>query len=96
MAVRPLRASGLEVIGLTHRGASQLGARGGLLVVSVLPGSAAEQVGIRGGDVIETAAGKPFSQAELRGILNRTTTPRIALGVVRGTTKLTVLLPLNE
>lgn len=93
---RPLRASGLEVVGLTARGAMQLGARGGVLVVSVLPGSAAEQSGIRAGDVIETAAGRAFSHADLHSILKNATRSRIDLGLVRGPQKLTVLLSLDR
>ena len=93
--LRPLRASGLEVVGLTPRGASHLGAKGGVLVVSVLPGSAAERGGLRAGDVIETAAGKPFTNAELRAILRDSSEPHLDLGVVRGPQKLTLLLPLD-
>jgi S1-C subfamily serine protease len=83
------------VVGLTPRGASHLGAKGGVLVVSVLPGSAAERGGLRAGDVIETAAGKPFTNAELRAILRNSSEPHLDLGVVRGPQKLTVLLPLD-
>lgn len=93
---RPLRASGVEVIGLTPRSATRLGARGGVLVVSVINGSAAERSGLRAGDIIETIGGKTFSHAELRGLLRNSTGPRLALGVVRGATKLTVSLPLDE
>jgi S1-C subfamily serine protease len=83
------------VVGLTPRGASNLGAKGGVLVVSVLPDSAAERGGLRAGDVIETAAGKPFTNAELRAALRDGNNPHVALGVVRGPQKLTVLLPLE-
>ncbi|HEX6624107.1 MAG TPA: PDZ domain-containing protein, partial [Pyrinomonadaceae bacterium] len=93
--MRPLRASGLEVVGLTPRGASQFGARGGVLVVSVLSGSPAERGGLRAGDVIETAAGKSFTNTELGHLIQNSTEPHLALGVVRGQKKLTVLLPFD-
>jgi S1-C subfamily serine protease len=93
---RPLRSSGLEVIGLTPRSATRLGAKGGVLVVYAMPGSAAARCGLRAGDVIETVDGRSFAHSELRGIIRNSIEPQIALGVVRGPTKLTILLPLDE
>jgi S1-C subfamily serine protease len=79
----PLRAFGLGGLRLTPRGASRLGARGGLLVVAVRPGSPAAACGLRAGDVIETANGIEFKLTELRRMLSKRTAEPVSLGVVR-------------
>ena len=65
------------------RGAARLGARGGLLVVSVRQGSYADECGLRAGDVIETANGAEFTLAELRRLLANPSAEPFTLGIVR-------------
>jgi S1-C subfamily serine protease len=91
-ATNPLRAFGLGGMRITPRGASRLGARGGLLVVSVRPGSPAEACGLRAGDVIETANGLEFKLTELRRMLSRGSTEPVSLGVVREGARTTIVV----
>ncbi len=49
---------GLETMALSRKSAMQLGAQGGLVVVSVKPKSAAERAGLKEGDVIESIDGR--------------------------------------
>jgi S1-C subfamily serine protease len=91
-ATNPLRAFGLGGMRLTPRGASRLGARGGLLVVAVRPGSPAEACGLRAGDVIETANGLEFKLTELRRMISRGSTEPVSLGVVRGGARTTIVV----
>ncbi|HVF43625.1 MAG TPA: PDZ domain-containing protein, partial [Pyrinomonadaceae bacterium] len=79
-----MRAFGLGGLRMTRRGAARLGARGGLLVVAVRPGSPADGCGLRAGDVIETADGAEFTPADLRRMLTGLTAEPVSLGVVRG------------
>lgn len=91
-APHSLRAFGLGGLRMTRRGAARLGARGGLLVVAVRPGSPAASCGLRAGDVIETADGVEFTLTELRRMLaNRASEPH-SLGVVRGGARTSVTL----
>ncbi|HYR76334.1 MAG TPA: PDZ domain-containing protein [Pyrinomonadaceae bacterium] len=53
-----LQQFGVETMALSNKMASQLGAQGGLLVVSVQPQSLAARAGLREGDVIETIDGR--------------------------------------
>lgn len=53
-----LQQFGVETMALSNKMASQLGAQGGLLVVSVQPQSLAARSGLREGDVIETIDGR--------------------------------------
>jgi C-terminal processing protease CtpA/Prc len=53
-----LQQFGVETMALSNKMASQLGAQGGLLVVSVQPQSRAARAGLREGDVIETIDGR--------------------------------------
>jgi S1-C subfamily serine protease len=91
-AMNPLRAFGLGGMRITPRGASRLGARGGLLVVAVRPGSPAEACGLRAGDVIETANGLEFKLTELRRMLSRGSTEPVSLGVVRQGARTTIVV----
>lgn len=57
-----LQQFGVETVALSNKMASQLGAQGGLLVVSVQPQSLAARGGLREGDVIETIDGRPIGR----------------------------------
>ncbi len=57
-----LQRFGLETMALSKKMAMQLGAQGGLLVVSVQPQSMAARGGLREGDVIETIDGRPIGR----------------------------------
>lgn len=51
---------GMDAVGISSKLASRFRADGGMLVVSVLPGSDAETIGLKAGDVIETLDGQPL------------------------------------
>jgi S1-C subfamily serine protease len=81
---------GIEVVALSAKAASHLGARGGMLVVFIEPESNAARAGLHVFDVIESVNGKP---------LNQTTRPistlagdarQITLGIVRDRQKVEV------
>jgi len=57
-----LQQFGVETMALSNKMASQLGAQGGLLVVSVQPQSLAARSGLREGDVIETIDGRAIGR----------------------------------
>lgn len=57
-----LQQFGVETMALSNKMASQLGAQGGLLVVSVQPQSLAARGGLREGDVIETIDGRAIGR----------------------------------
>ncbi|HEU4595657.1 MAG TPA: PDZ domain-containing protein [Pyrinomonadaceae bacterium] len=93
--LRPLRALGLEVIGLTPRSAASLQAKGGVLVVSVAPDSPAAAGGLRTGDVIETLNGRSFSRLEIRKLLAEAGSAPLPVGVVREGQRLSLTLKLG-
>jgi S1-C subfamily serine protease len=94
-----LELYGLNGIGLSPRGAARLGAKGGVLVVAVMPESPAAASGLRVGDVIETVNGAPLASLELRRLLGVPETPALTFGLVRDGRRLTVNFspsPANE
>ncbi|HVF45111.1 MAG TPA: PDZ domain-containing protein [Pyrinomonadaceae bacterium] len=95
-AARSLRAFGVGGLRMTRRGAARLGARGGMLVVAVRPGSAAASCGLRAGDVIETANGAEFAPAELRRMLASREAGPVSLGVVRGGARTNITYKYDE
>jgi len=90
----PFLASGVETKMLTAQLATGYGARGGLLVVSVQPQSAAFRAGLRSGDVIEAANNQSLSGAPLLQNLKDTT--GLSLTVVRDNQRLSVTLPVAQ
>jgi S1-C subfamily serine protease len=93
---KSLKTFGLDSLRLTPRSAARLGARGGLLVVAVRPGSSAADCGLRAGDVIETANGIDFTLQELRRMLANRAAEPVSLGVVRGGARTNVNLKPSE
>ncbi|HEV3469446.1 MAG TPA: PDZ domain-containing protein, partial [Pyrinomonadaceae bacterium] len=94
LARRPLQTYGLEVIGLTRRGAARLGARGGVLVVSVRPDSPAAASGLLAGDVIETVDGRAFTRLGFGRLAQGAGPGPLSLGVVRLKQRINVALGL--
>jgi S1-C subfamily serine protease len=92
-AATPLQTFGLNAVGLTGRGATRLGASGGLFVVAVRPDSPCAASGLRAGDLIETLNGAPFTRADLARLVSayEAATP-ISLGVVREGQRVTIKL----
>jgi S1-C subfamily serine protease len=88
----PLIARGVETASLSLNAATQLGARGGLLVVFVDPESAAARAGLRVFDVIESIEGKPLGRASLFQSLPPGNPQKLLLGIVRDRRKLEVTL----
>lgn len=93
---KSLKTFGLDGLRLTPRSAARLGARGGLLVVAVRPGSSAADCGLLAGDVIETANGVDFTLPELRRMLANRAAEPVSLGVVRGGARTNVNLKTSE
>jgi S1-C subfamily serine protease len=85
-----LQLYGLNALGLTQKGASRLGAKGGLLVVAVRPESPAAASGLAAGDVIETVNGTPLVHTELRRLLAAPEPSALTFGLVREGRRLTV------
>jgi serine protease Do len=88
----PFIARGAETIQLSEKAASNLGARGGRLVVFVRPESAASRAGLRAGDIIEAVGGRPLSETGARPSLIPNGTAQLTLGVVREGRKLNITL----
>ncbi|HLM57892.1 MAG TPA: PDZ domain-containing protein [Pyrinomonadaceae bacterium] len=91
-AASPLHTFGFQGVGLTPRGASHLGAAGGLLVVSVRPEGPAAAGGLKAGDVVETVNGQKFTRDQLRRSLLGPAP--VTIGVVRGGQRRTLTLAL--
>ena len=85
-----LQLFGLNALSMSPRGAAKLGAKGGMLVVAVLPESPAAASGLRVGDVIETVNGSPLMQPELRRLLAAPDASAFNFGLVREGRRLTV------
>jgi S1-C subfamily serine protease len=95
-SVRPLQTFGVHAIGLTPRSAARLGARGGVLVVSVRPESPAASSGLRAGDVIETVNNHPLTRATFGRLTREPASDALSLGVVRDRQKLNVRFALTN
>lgn len=78
-----LLGEGIEAIALKPRVAEQLGANGGLLVLSVRPGTDAFKAGLRPRDVIESIDGKPVYSGGNVGMFSVTPGVRSNCIVVR-------------
>ncbi len=78
-----LLGDGIEAIALKPRVAEQLGANGGLLVLSVRPGTDAFKAGLRPRDVIESIDGKPIYSRGNMGMFSVTPGVRSNCVVVR-------------
>lgn len=89
-AASRLQLYGLNALGLTQKGASKLGAKGGMLVVAVRPESPAAVSGLVAGDVIETVNGTPLVHTELRRLLAVPDPSALTFGLVREGRRLTV------
>lgn len=89
---------GVEAIGISSKLASRFHAEGGMLVVSVLPGSEAEAIGLQAGDVIETLDGKPLPLRDkaFDFKFEFTNNLDLNLGVVRAGQKITLKLPSRD
>jgi S1-C subfamily serine protease len=81
---------GVETFMISERTASRLGSRGGLLVLSVQPGSAGDRAGLRSEDVIESIDGSPAAGFD-HTLLPRST-PAIKISLIRDARRLEVLL----
>jgi serine protease Do len=92
----PLTANGLETVVLRPKVAARLGSTGGLLVVSVQPGSAAATAGLKGGDVIEAVDGKQMSSMSESMKLTNTPGSDYTLDVVRDKQKVVFTLRSNQ
>lgn len=89
---------GMDAIGISTKLAARFHAQGGLLVVSIAPGSPAEATGLKVGDVIETLGGvavpPPDQSFDFQFRWSWKEKPNSSLGVVRGGQKL--VLKYNE
>lgn len=86
---------GMDAVGMTSRLASRFRAEGGMLVVSVLPGSDAEAIGLKAGDVIETLDGQPLPWRDkaFDFKFDFTNNYNLNLGIVRAGQKITLTRP---
>jgi S1-C subfamily serine protease len=89
---KPLLGHGLETIGLTPRSAAQAGARNGLLVVGVRPGSPAAAAGLRPADVVEAINGQLLDAPHWGAHLRLQSTADLTLSVVRERKRITLKL----
>ncbi|HMF58136.1 MAG TPA: PDZ domain-containing protein [Pyrinomonadaceae bacterium] len=84
---------GLETITLSDRSARMLGARSGLIVVSVQPQSAAFRAGLRPRDVIESVNGRLLPEGNALFAQSSTTHSNLKLVVIRDRQRLETALP---
>lgn len=86
----PPIARGLEVVTLSAKAATHLGARGGALVVFVDPESAAARAGLHVFDVIESVDGKLLGRTSWSSALPKGSPQRLMLGIIRDRRKVEI------
>jgi serine protease Do len=100
VALPPLQAAAAATLGLAHEenrtGAA--GVRRGFVILEVEPGSAAERAGLLAGDVLVAVNARPLRRLEelpgaLAPAVAHRSGRRLTLGVLRGTTPLTLDVP---
>jgi C-terminal processing protease CtpA/Prc len=98
LAAQPLLPFGFEVMSIEVKNVVNGSAltTTGLIVISVLPGSTAQQAGLRPGDMIETIDGRGQLGLDWREQLPREMGQGATLGVLREGKRLTVNLKRPE
>ena len=89
---------GVTVQGLTDQLRDHFGVKGGVLVASVSPESAASRAGIKAGDIITTVAGKPIEDTgDLVGAIRSADEgAEIDIGIVRDRKEQTLKVKLSD
>ncbi|OLE54546.1 MAG: hypothetical protein AUG51_07630 [Acidobacteria bacterium 13_1_20CM_3_53_8] len=89
----PWTSYGLETITLGERTARRLGARSGLIVVSVQPQSVAASAGLRPGDIIESLNGHLLPEGNALFAQSALTQNNLKLVIIRDGQSLEIILP---
>jgi S1-C subfamily serine protease len=93
LSVKPLLSFGLGTVTISPADTKLFGAHGkGLLVTSVQEGSAAAQVKVRAGDIIESINGQLLSDANWNFHFSTDFDSDLSLGILRDGEKLTLKL----
>lgn len=88
---------GIEAESLESQLASYFGVKEGVLVRSVMPGSAAEKAGLKAGDVIVKIGNKPVATPrEITSAIRSLRSRSVSLAVVRSRQEITVNVTLDE
>lgn len=86
----PAYILGVEIVTLSPKAATHMGARGGALIVYVEPESAAARAGLRVFDVIELVNGKPYGKTNRPSAILASGAQQVTLVVVRDRQKVQV------